>query len=64
MTHIVGEMSQWAAMTQPGVEIANRDSITEARKKELQETIICILACPSCRLKYQWARDMLPKREQ
>ena len=59
----VGRMSSWDVINQPEVSIVNRDSIDEARKKELQEEKVVILACPNCRKKYQWLEEFLPKGE-
>lgn len=59
--HAVGEMSTWQIMTQSGVSLANLDRITEARKKELQAEIVVILACPTCKQKFQWLKDFLPQ---
>lgn len=58
--HAVGEMSSWGQMTQDGVVLVNKDKITAARKRELQEEIIVILACPGCRSKFQWMKKYLP----
>ena len=59
--HAVGEMSTWDIMHQEGVDVANEDDITEERKKELQAEIVVILACPSCKQKYQWLKEFLPR---
>ncbi len=59
--HVVGSMSTWDVMNQPGVSLANRDSISDSRKKELQEEKVVILACPTCKLKWQWLEELLPK---
>jgi len=64
ITRIAGEMSVWDIYHQPGVEVANLAEMTEARKRELQEQIIVVLACPQCHQKYQWFADALPARLQ
>ncbi len=60
MTRICGETNQWEVMNQPGVQIVNRESISEARQKELLEEIIVILVCPQCYAKFQWLAELLP----
>lgn len=62
MTRICGETSQWEIMNQEGVQIVNRESISEARQKELLEETILILCCPKCYSKHQWLADMLPSK--
>jgi len=67
MTRIVGEMDRWSYMNQhdpaQGIDVrpVNIDQISEERKKELREQKIVILACPTCKKKYQWLREALPK---
>ena len=58
--HAVGEMSSWDVMNQEGVSLANMEDIDDARKKELEEEIVVILACPECKAKYQWMKEFLP----
>ncbi len=62
MTRICGETNQWEIMNQEGVQIVNPESITDSRKKELQEEIVVILVCPQCKLKTQWLANLLPNR--
>lgn len=66
MTCIAGEMSRWEVMNQSGegidVRPVNIDDISESRRKELQNEFIVILACPKCKKKYQWDKDLLPRR--
>lgn len=61
---LVGEMTQWDIMTQENVALANEEYISEARKRVLQEEIIVILACPECKKKYQWLKELLPHGER
>ncbi len=61
--HAVGEMSTWDVMNQSGVSIANMEDIDDSRKKELQEEIVVILACPECKAKYQWLKALLPRED-
>ena len=67
MTRIAGEMSRWDVMNQSGegidVRPVNLDDISESRKNELREEKIVILACPRCYKKYQWDKDLLPRRK-
>ncbi len=59
--HLVGEMSTWDVMHQDGVSLANEENIDPSRRKELEDEKIVILACPSCKAKYQWLAEMLPR---
>ncbi len=59
--HAVGEMSTWGIMHQESVEVVNEDDIAEERKRELQNEIVVILACPDCKAKFQWLKDFLPR---
>ncbi|KKN83877.1 hypothetical protein LCGC14_0295300 [marine sediment metagenome] len=61
MTTICGEKTMWEVYTQPGVEVVNLESMTEARKKELQEMKVVILCCPQCKAKSQWLEEFLPR---
>lgn len=61
---MVGSMSVWEQYNQPDVSVVNLDSISEERKKELQEQCIVVLKCPSCKHTYQWAEEFLPKKVQ
>jgi len=60
-TNVVGETTMWEIYTQPGVEIANMDTIDEARRQELREMRVVILACPECKLKIQFLEEFIPK---
>lgn len=67
MTRVAGRMSVWDMMHQvdaasnPLVHLVNEEDITETRRHELQQEFIVILACPNCRLKWQWREEFLPK---
>lgn len=47
-----------------GIDVrpVNVDSISDTRKKELQEETILILACPVCFHKMQWDAEFLPRK--
>lgn len=61
MTTVCGEKTMWEVYSQPGVEVVNLESMTAARKKELQEMKVVILCCPQCKAKSQWLEEFLPK---
>lgn len=61
-TVVAGSMSVWDQYQQSEVSVVNLSSITEARKRELQEERVLVLKCPSCFKTYQWAEEFLPKR--
>ena len=57
---VVGSMSTWDVMNQPGVSLANKEDISEARQRELEAEEIVVLVCIHCDKKYQWLAELLP----
>ena len=62
MTVVAGKKSLKEIYDQPEVDLVNRDQLTAKDLKRIKETIIVILVCPSCKHKYQWREEFLPKK--
>ncbi len=60
---IVGRKSQWDIYNHERTTVVNLDTMSEARKQELKEQMIVILACPQHpSVKTQWVEEFLPPR--